>query len=530
MADQLSNTTMQAVQGAFQSLLRGEIPQLISVLEPVESDELRKLCEAANVLIKSFAEANDFMSSLSKGTLDIDPPSRNFLISPFKRLHSNLRHLTWQTQQVARGDLSQHVDFLGEFSDVFNSMIDALRDKRQVELRLKLSEERLGLALEGADLGLWDYDVKTGDVIFNEGWAKMLGYAPEEIKPNIEFWRRLIHPEDTTAFVTAWEAHLHGLTPSFCIEHRLAAKSGDWQWIQCLGRVVDADAEGKPTRMAGIFVDITYRKIAEAELLAAHASLLDANTKIMDSIHYARTIQTAFLPNPQDMASELGDYCIIWKPRDVIGGDIYKFKWVPEGFLVAVIDCTGHSVPGAIMTMIAGSSFDRACEDVGHADPALILQKMNSLVKSSLNQHHAETPSDDGLDIGLCFVNRLRRTLTFAGARIDLYVVRNGELDEILADRQSVGYKTSRLDFVYANHEVPILGQTNCYMCTDGILDQTGGSRLFSFGKTRFKEMLSALSERPLGGQKKAIEETIERYRGDEPQLDDITVFGFSVS
>jgi PAS domain S-box-containing protein len=530
MSDELATTTAQDLRKAFLSLLSGEIPPLIRVPEPGENDELREISEAGNALIKSFAEAHDFLSCLSKGTLEIDPPSRNFLISPFKRLHSNLRHLTWQTQQVARGDLSHHVDFLGEFSDAFNSMIDALRDKRRVELQLKLSEERLGLALEAAELGLWDYDIKSGNVIFNEGWAKMLGYASEEVEPTIDFWRRLIHSEDQEAFVTAWEAHLKGLTPSFRLEHRVSAKSGDLKWMLCLGRVVDTGADGNPSRMAGIFVDITDRKEAEAALLDAHASLLDANTKIMDSIHYARTIQTAFLPNEQDIVSELGEYCIIWRPRDVIGGDIYKFKAVPEGFLVAVIDCTGHGVPGAIMTMIAGSSFDRACEDVGHTDPALILRKMNALVKNSLNQHHAETPSDDGLDVGLCFVNKLSKTVTFAGARIDLYIVRDGKLDEIPADRQSVGYKTSRLDFVYKNHQVPIDGHTNFYICTDGILHQTGGPRLFPFGKTRVKKLLAALYGRPLDEHKKALQETIAHYRGSEPQLDDITVFGFSLS
>jgi PAS domain S-box-containing protein len=530
MADQQATTTIRDLRKAFLSLLRGEIPQLISVPESAGNEELRDLSEAGNALIKSFAEAHDFMSCLSKGALEIDPPSRNFLISPFKRLHSNLRHLTWQTQQVARGDLSQRVDFLGEFSDSFNSMIDALRDKRRVELKLKLSEERLGLALEAAELGLWDYDVKSGNVIFNEGWAKILGYASEEVEPTIDFWRRLIRPEDQEAFRAAWEAHLKGLSQSFSLEHRVSAKSGDLKWILCLGRVVDFDSDGNPSRMTGIFVDITDRKMAEAALIEAHASLLEANTKIMDSIHYARTIQTAFLPNAQDMVSELGEYCIIWRPRDVIGGDIYKFKAVPEGFLVAVIDCTGHGVPGAIMTMIAGSSFDRACEDVGYTDPALILRKMNALVKNSLNQHHAETPSDDGLDIGLCFVNKLSKTVTFAGARIDLYVVRDGKLEEISADRQSVGYKTSQLDFVYTNHKVSINGRTNFYLCTDGILHQTGGPRAFPFGKTRVKKLLAALYGRPLGEHKKALQEAITNYRGPEPQLDDITVLGFTFS
>ncbi|MBI5252079.1 MAG: SpoIIE family protein phosphatase [Desulfomonile tiedjei] len=398
--DQTESTIVNAVKEAILSLLRGEPPNKISVPEIARGDSLDGLCESVNELMKTFSEAHDFLAFLSKGTLEVDPPRRSFLISPFKQLHSNLRHLTWQTKQVATGDFSHRVDFLGEFSDAFNSMIDSLREKRLVEL----------------------------------------------------------------------------------------------------------------------------------ELHEAHSKLLEANTQIMDSIHYARTIQTAFLPNTQEITSALKDFCIIWKPKDVIGGDIYKFRSHQDGFLIAAIDCTGHGVPGAIMTMIAGSSFDRALEEVGHADPALILQKLNLLVKNSLNQHVSESPSDDGLDIGICLVNKSRRTLVFAGAKIGLFRVSDGQVHEIPGDRQSIGYKTSRLSFNYTNHSLPIQDHATFYMCTDGITHQTGGPRQFPFGKKRFKRLLLDHCEKSLSEQKRAFEEAIEKYRGDEPQLDDMTLVGFTVS
>lgn len=526
--DQIQSAMAKAVQQALVSLLNGVTPQLLDHHEQGQSDELGELCKATNHFIRKFAEAAEFLSSLSSGRLEIEPPRRNFLISPFKRLHSSLRHLTWQTKQVASGDLSQRVDFLGEFSDAFNSMIDSLKEKREIELALKRSEERLGLAIDGADLGLWDYDIGSGEVVFNRRWAEMLGYDLQSIAPRISSWHELIHPEDEAGFMASWEAHLKCSTSVFRVEHRLRANAGDWKWILCIGKIVDHDSSGSPKRVAGIFIDITERKLAEAKLQEAHASLIQANTEIMDSIRYARTIQTAFLPNPQELASNLGDYFIIWEPKELIGGDIYKYKTVPEGFLLSVIDCTGHGVPGAIMTMISGASLDRAVEEVGYKDPALLLTHLNRLVKNSLNQHQKETSSDDGLDIGICFVNKPAKSITFAGARIGLWCLRQGELHELRPDRQSIGYKTSGLSFSYANRAVSFDDKTTFYICTDGLLHQTGGPRRLPFGKKRFKRLILDNCEKPLYDQMRAIREAIETYRGDEPQLDDITIVGFN--
>lgn len=396
--DKTESAIIGRLRQALLDLLDGTPNSLPIECGQVEDKGLQALCETTDLLITKFIEAHDFLSRLSNGLLEVDPPPRNFLISPFKRLHSNLRHLTWQTKQVATGDLSQHVDFLGEFSHAFNSMIAALKEKRQIEL----------------------------------------------------------------------------------------------------------------------------------ELQRAHADLVQANTEIMDSIRYAHTIQKAFLPNPQEIACHLSDYFIIWRPKDIIGGDIYKFKAVKEGFLFAVIDCTGHGVPGAIMTMISGECFDRAVEDVGYHDPAQVLKQLNWLVKSSLNQHHADSPSDDGLDIGICFVNKASGNAVFSGAKIGLWCLRNGILDEISSDRQSIGYKKSKLDFAYKNHTVPIDHDTTLYMTTDGMLHQSGGPKLLPFGKRRFRRLLLEHGGEPCYKQMPAIENEIDKYRGNEPQLDDITVVGFN--
>lgn len=135
--------TIRSVNEALRALLRGELPEALPLPE-TDVDDIKELCETANDLVASFQEAHDFITSLSRGNLESEPPARNLLVSPFKQLHANLKHLTWQTRQVAKGDLGQRVDFLGEFADSFNSMIDSLKEKRR-------AEEELQRALETAE-------------------------------------------------------------------------------------------------------------------------------------------------------------------------------------------------------------------------------------------------------------------------------------------------------------------------------------------------------------------------------------------
>jgi diguanylate cyclase (GGDEF)-like protein len=134
---------LDEIASAIESLLLGESPQEIDTAAEGCSKEVRRVCEAANRLVTAFGEARRFILSLSEGKLEVEAPPRNFLVSAFKQLHANLRHLTWQAQQIARGDLNQRVDFLGEFSTSFNAMIESLREKRGLEDALQRTNELL---------------------------------------------------------------------------------------------------------------------------------------------------------------------------------------------------------------------------------------------------------------------------------------------------------------------------------------------------------------------------------------------------
>jgi len=265
------------------------------------------------------------------------------------------------------------------------------------------------------------------------------------------------------------------------------------------------------------------------ELNENYGKLEAANRQIIDSIQYAETIQNGILPKKENMALHMKDHFVIWKPKDIIGGDFFWFTPQDDGFLIAVADCTGHGVPGAIMTMIAGMALPQVVREMDTTDPSVILKALNQLVQRALNQHTGQSRSDDGLDIGICHVSKDQNMLRFSGARIDLYYSRGQELMFIKGDKQSIGYKSSDITYDYAVHEIHLETDIHFYMTTDGLLDQGGGVHGFPFGKRRFKEFLVEHQGERLEQQKESLKRTIGEYRGSEEQRDDVTVVGFTV-
>jgi serine phosphatase RsbU (regulator of sigma subunit) len=254
-----------------------------------------------------------------------------------------------------------------------------------------------------------------------------------------------------------------------------------------------------------------------------------ANTKIMDSIQYAKMIQGSLLPNSDEVKRHLPESFFIWQPRDIIGGDIYFTEFFEDSYLVAVMDCTGHGVPGAFMTMIASSGMKRIIRDEGCHEPGMILKRLNFVVKTLLKQDMAQTLSDDGLDAAICLVKPQEKRLIFAGAKLPLLYIHQGKVKEIKGNRHSIGYKRSDLHFTFTNHSVNIEEDMAFYLLTDGFTDQLGGERGRSFGKRRFKNLLRKHAGEPFETQRERLLQTFTEYKGNYERLDDVTVVGFAL-
>ncbi|GFE60145.1 SpoIIE family protein phosphatase [Geobacter sp. AOG2] len=259
------------------------------------------------------------------------------------------------------------------------------------------------------------------------------------------------------------------------------------------------------------------------ELSAANRMVEESRNRIMESISYARIIQASILPEPDLMSRCLGEHAVLYRPKEIVGGDFYYLRELPGRSLLACIDCTGHGVPGAFMTMTVNSVMNHVVDVVCSDDPARILGELNRVMQQTLHLRDV----DAGFDIALCMLDRYAGRLLFAGAGLSLYIATAEGVHEIKGDHQRVGYKGSRLDFVYTNHEVALTSGDTCYLTTDGLLDEPGGDLRYGFGSERFKAMLAGYGRLALPAQADAFERILSDYRGTNPQRDDVTLVGF---
>jgi serine phosphatase RsbU (regulator of sigma subunit) len=277
------------------------------------------------------------------------------------------------------------------------------------------------------------------------------------------------------------------------------------------------------------------RKVQERTeaLSRANQKLTESSRKITDSLDYAHLIQASMLPKAETLAAAIPDHFVLFRPRDIVGGDFYGFAQDPEGFLVAVGDCAGHGVPGAFMSMSASAVLEQLLAKLGPEDPALILRELNDAMKSLLHQSERALGSgrlDNGLDLALVRVLPAAGVARFAGARLSLWTVGpDGALQEHKGDPQSLGYRRSLTDFHFTNKEIPLAAASSFYLFTDGILDQHGGPKGFGFGQRRLREVILAMSDQPMSRQLGILEGILRDYQGSNLQRDDITFMGFRV-
>ncbi len=266
-----------------------------------------------------------------------------------------------------------------------------------------------------------------------------------------------------------------------------------------------------------------------AELNETLKEVERANKKVMDSIAYAYKIQSSLLPNLEDVKKHLPNSFFIWQPRDIVGGDIYFIDFFDDRFIISVMDCTGHGVPGALMTMIASSELRRIIRDEKCHDPAEILKRLNFYIKTSLQQDTEFALSNDGLDAAICLVDSHNKTLDFAGARLPLITIHNNEVSIVKGDRESVGYKSSDLNFDFTCQTIEIEAGMYFYLHTDGFIDQVGGPLHVGLGRRRLREMLMQNHRQSFEEQKVSLLRAFDKYKGENETRDDFTIVGFSL-
>lgn len=253
--------------------------------------------------------------------------------------------------------------------------------------------------------------------------------------------------------------------------------------------------------------------------------------KVISSINYARRIQRSILPVENHLQQYLPDSFIFFKPRDIVSGDLYWHQWIDDRLYIAAIDCTGHGVPGAFMSLIANSSINKTINELKQREPHEILMCLHNEIIQILNQERDPQNAQDGMDISLCAIDFQKRIIKFAGANLSIYMSLKGELTEIKAAPVSLGgivfekqltmgqnpFKTEELRYEAGDY---------LFMFTDGMLDQMGFESK-KFNKTRFRELLGAIAAESnmIKGQE-ICQITLDEWRGENQQTDDILIIG----
>ncbi|WP_226067143.1 SpoIIE family protein phosphatase [Dickeya zeae] len=256
--------------------------------------------------------------------------------------------------------------------------------------------------------------------------------------------------------------------------------------------------------------------------------------QIVQSIEYASVIQGAMLtPFRQTLEATLQDWCLVWEPRDCVGGDCYAFRRYEQGWLAVLTDCTGHGVPGAFMTLIFNSALEQALAQHRPDQTGQLLGSINRYIKDTLGQKSGYpgqmSASDDGCDALVVYVNTTEQTLNWASARMTAFVTdaQSGDLLTLDSDRMGVGYTNTPYDYSWPAFQRPLSSQDLFFAATDGLLDQIGGERQIKFGKRRLQNLLQRLGELPMSQLATQLLQHHRAWQGTQARRDDLTFWGF---
>ena len=249
--------------------------------------------------------------------------------------------------------------------------------------------------------------------------------------------------------------------------------------------------------------------------------------QVTDSIRYAKRIQDAILPPDSYVKKLLPDSFVLFKPKDIVSGDFYWFHQLNGKVIFAAVDCTGHGVPGAFMSIVGHNLLKQIMSTYQFTQPSKILDELNNGVRDTLHQRNfEESTSKDGMDITICSFDKANSELEFSAAFNPLYLVREGEIFEIKGNKFSVGIYLEKETQKFTNHKLKIKKGDVIYIFSDGYADQFGGPKGKKFMQNQFRNLLFEIHRKPMPEQKRILDNTIEHWRGNEDQVDDILVMG----
>ncbi len=376
-------------------------------------------------------------------------------------------------------------------------------------------------------------DILDGKIMYaNIAAQEMLGYPLEELVNKTIFD---IHSKDQlgrSSEVIAIVYEQKGLIYS------------DLPFISASGEKIDVECSAKVEDLAGkavMFIsarDIRERLRMQEQIKKQSDIIEEKNKDLIDSITYAKNIQHAILPSMSSMNKSFPEMFVLYKPKDIVSGDFYWYTSVKssvnnelaatgEGLsVIAVVDCTGHGVPGAFMSLVGYTLLNQTVNTPEVNTPGAVLDYMNRELLRTLNKNMEEIVINDGMDMSVCAFNPKTKKLNYAGANHVMYHIHDNQLANYDGDKQAIGLQSQEKLKAFTNHELTIERGDVIYMFTDGFEDQFGGEKSKKYKSSRFREFLQSIHTNKMQEQKNLLEQEFINWKGKNEQLDDVLVIG----
>ena len=420
-------------------------------------------------------------------------------------------------------ELNQTNEELQTILDTINQQNEEITQQRDNIENQKNELEKLSIVADKTDNAVIIAD-KFGEIEWvNEGFTRLLGVTLEEFKKNYgsSIYKISLNPqiEETIHKSVFMKKSVVYTTNTF-------KKDGKQLWIQTTLTPI-FDTNNRLNKFIAIDSDITKIKKAESEIIKHRDELHIKNKQITDSISYAQRIQSAILPSEKILQKNIADYFVLFKPRDVVSGDFYWWTEINDHTIITAADCTGHGVPGALMSMLGVTFLQEIVSKDAITSPELILNRLRQEIINALKQKGQKDGQKDGMDMAIISINNKTNVLQYSGAYNPLFIIRNDELKILPANKMPVSIFLKMKDFTM--QEIQLQKNDKLYMFSDGYSDQFGGMHRKKFLIKNFKKLLLQISNKNMAEQKELLNNNLVKWMNNEEQVDDIVVIGIKI-
>jgi len=444
--------------------------------------------------------------------------------------------------KILQARISLHLKLLSQQEQINKQM----QHSKETEAILSHSRQRLENIMNSLPGVVYQFQAIQGRLSFqfiSDNIQEFHALKPHDVLSDFNAFINSIYPEDQAGVNDVINQSIKYQLPMLC-EYRVIDKKRNVRWIRMEAKVKQLAVKDNDVllfsesssqidkQINGNLTDITEAKIANEIVLQQRKELTEINQHTEDSIKYASLIQSALIPTQNDFDVFFKDNFIIWEPKDIVGGDIYLFEHLrnEDECLLMLIDCTGHGVPGAFVTMlvkaIANQITSKIIKNTSEVSPAEILSFFNRKMKLLLKQQSKSSISNAGFDGSILYFNKKQRVIKYSGAQIPFIAIRDQQLELIKGDRHSIGYKTSDANYQFKEHEIVLSKDLIIYLVSDGYQDQNGGAKGYSLGRKKLLNLLCENHQKPMPEQKQILLNALQNYQGKYSRNDDISVIG----